>query len=295
MEQKNITCFREDYSTTFYIRLGVGTFNTSSTGFVLIIAIISWIFIPKWRSYSNFMFLNLFLTDLLQYWCFMDKQIYFITFHSLNNFLMFLRTYLNFVYFCWLFLFSINIYMDCGHFKINMTWKFVKSSAFAWGLPLILHILLKTLKVIKIKHKTKQACHRPHSLRSSLIIKLTLEIILLIVNFCAYLVVISVLLKQRHRDNSSLYRKIFIVSRTFVICIVLWLLSIVLEASISTFNSVNLSEVCSIFFIMHCTQSIYLKLYFVLSKSNRKEWRKYFRTLHRSQQSGETLPMSTVQ
>lgn len=302
MELENKTaCYPpKDSYVIFVIRNMFGYFNVFSTGIVLIIAITSWILIPRWRSYRNFIFFNLFLTEVLLIFCFMDK--YFdanVFFHSLSKFLRLLGRYVNFVYFCWLFLFSINIYMDSVHFKINLTWKFVKSSAFAWGLPLILNILLIIVNVvIKRKtsedHKKNHHCHRHHHLNSSLIIKLALEIILLAVNFCAYLAAIFILLKQRDRGPSSEYRRIYIVTRTFVICIVLWLISVVLEASISKFHSNNLSDVYSTYFIMHCTQNIYLKLYFLLSKSNCKRWRKYFRQLCRSHQRRETLQMLTV-
>lgn len=282
-----------DSATIFLIRDVFGSLNFSSTAIVLIIATVSWILIPKWRTYTNFIFFNLFVADALFNFCFMDK--YFgvnIFHHSLSIFFRLLGRYVNFVYFCWLFLFSINIYMDSVHFKINLTWKFIKSSAFAWGLPLILHIMLRIMKVNE-GHTKKHACHRHRHLHLYLIIKLTLEIILLAVNFCAYLVAILILLKQRNRGTSSEYRTIFIVTRTFVLCIVLWLLSVVLEASISKFNTEYLSDLYSTYFIMQCTQNAYLKLYFLLSKSNRKQWRKYFRKLR--QQRRETLQMLTVE
>lgn len=282
-------------STIFLIRYGFGSFNFTSSGIVLIIATISWILIPRWRSFKNFIFFNLFVTDVLLNFCFMDK--YFganIFDHFLSKYLRLLGRYVNFVYFCWLFLFSINIYMDSVHFKINLTWKFVKSSVFAWGLPLILHFLLRILKV-KEGHVKNHACHRHRHLHSYLIIKLILEMILLAVNFCAYLVVILLLVKQRERGTTLEYRKIFIVTRTFILCIVLWLLSVVLEACISKFNSENLSDVYSTYFIMQCTQNVYLKLYFLLSKSNCKRWRKYFRKLLRGQQRRENLQMLTVE
>lgn len=297
LDNKTACYPHEDSSTILLIRYVYGYFNVSSTGIVLIIAILSWILIPKWRSYSNFICLNLFIADVLLNLCFMDKylDVNIIFNPSLSKFLRLLGRYVHFVYFCWLFLFSINIYMDSVNFKINLTWKFVKSSAFAWGLPLKLHILLRLVKV-ETGHKINvHHCHHNHRLHSSLIIKLTLEIILLAVNFCAYLVVMYILFKQRDRGTSSEYRKMFIVSRIFVICIVLWLLSVVLEASISKFHSQNLSDIYSTYFIMYCTQNIYLKLYFLFSESNCKRWTKYFRRLLRRHQRRENLPMLTVE
>lgn len=269
--------------------------NVSSTGIALIIAILSWILIPKWRNYTNFIFLNLFLTDILLNFCFMDKIFYTNLFNnSLSKILRLFGRYVNFVYFCWLFLFSINIYMDSVHFKINLTWKLIKSTAFAWGLPLLLHILLKIAKVER-EHKKNHVCHRHNHLHLSLIIKLTLEIILLAVNICSYFVVILILYKQRDRGTSFEYRKMFIVTRTFVLCIVLWLVSAVLEASISKFNSENLSDVYNAYFIMYCTQNIYWKLYFLFSESNCKRWRKYFRQLLRHHHHRQNLQMLTVE
>lgn len=277
------------------ITYAFGSFNVSSTGVVLIIAILSWFWIPKWRSYMNFIFLNLFLADILLNFCFMKKILGINLFsHSLSKFLRLLGRYVNFVYFCWLFLFSINIYMDSVHFKMNLSWKFVKSSVFAWGLPLILHILLRILKVEK-NHKKHQTCYHSHILHSSLIIKLILEIILVAVNFCAYFVVIFILYKQRDRGTSSEYRKMFIVTRTFVLCIILWLLSAVLEACISKFNFENLSDVYSAYFIMYFMQNTYLKLYFLFSTSNCIRWRKYFVKLLRNHQNREDVEMVTVE
>lgn len=286
MELANTTCINTptDSSMIMSIKFVFGYVNAFSTGIVLIIATMSWILIPKWRSYSNFIFSNLFLADFLLYLCFIDKysdaNMYSDYFQKSMH--LFGR-YVSFVYFCWLFVFSINIYMDSVHFKTNVTRKFMKASAFAWGLPLILHITLLILSV-STHHKKHKSCynpHRHHRLHSSLIIKLVLEIILLAVNLFAYLVVTIILFKQRDRGTSSECNKIIIVTRTFFVCVVLWLLSVVLEASVSKFNRNDVSDLYNTCFIMHCTQMTYLKLYFLLSKSNGKRWRKYFTKMFR--------------
>lgn len=286
------TCHRPtERSMILSVRYVFGYFNASTTAMVLVFATLSWILIPKWRTYSNFIFSNLFLTDILLYLCFINWYSNAkISFQHVERSLHLFGRYVNFVYFCWLFVFSINIYMEVVHFKLNLTRKFVKSSVFAWGLPLILHIMLLLLRVTDPK---PHLCHppSPHHLHSSLVIKLTLEIVLLVVNLIGYIAVLIILIMQKIRDDSLAGNKICVVTRTFVLCFVLWVLSVILEACISKRDI--LSDVYSTYFIMHCTQMTYLKVYFLLLKTNRKRWKKYFRKLFQNVRT-ETIQMVTV-
>ena len=234
----------------------------------------SWYLIRKFRSFNNFVYLNVILVNIMRL-----SVLSFTTMHSalelttLTHFLF--SIYLMTVYNYWLLVLCYIFYVDVVKvFRKDVKRKFLKSSLFAWGVPLMVLIGCRLASLIIDVLLEGNVEKRLLRLVTSCIF-ITCNIIPVIINITmfAYLVrsifckdtVTEVSKKERRRENCRRLctaTAMFILTNILVMALILWN---VFEISF-TQRALGLG--------LHI---IAFALFVPLVKSNRVIWHEYYK------------------
>lgn len=224
--------------------------------FTLLFGVITWILIPKWRSFKNYVYVNVIFCYTMSSWLFYglvyvddDIGVSLVIFYFVN------------ASSCWLLIASIIIYMDIVIvFNSNITRKVLKCNVFCWGVPLLLsalHILgeLTSLKILVYLLKER-----------FLFVGL-----LLVINFCLYVRALYSLLKNTAVNGSPrFWQKFQVATFTFVLSGA--------PVLIATIISLPLNNTFSFGFMLRAAlpslQTVIMSVSFLLLKTNRVSWRK---------------------
>lgn len=229
----------------------------------VIFALTSWSLIPKWRIFKNYIYVNLGISGL----------IYYIVSIPMSE--CYGRVYFSFVFYLWVLILSIKVYTDLVQiFQINITRIFLKSSAFAWGIPLFIEICYYI-----IENNLNDGSYIANvGIETALLIILT-------INFILYVKVVYYLTKfNALNDKVSRCRKIKMATLTFFVCGAPWMISFLLDYLVSflEINDVVTSTIFTINALVLSVQNLIFKLCFCFLKSNRKLWSEFFERRRRT-------------
>lgn len=225
-----------------------------------ILTLISWIRIPKWRNFKNYIYVNLGISRFIYY---------VLVFGSV----LFGIVYCSFVFYLWVLILSIKVYTDLVEiFQINITRIFLKSSIFAWGIPLF----------IEFGYNIIASYHEVYIANVGIE---TAILILLLINFTLYIKVVYSLSKFNPlNDRASRCRKIEIATLSFFICGMPWMISFSLDypTIFIEYNENVTLKINTISSVVFSAQNIIFKLCFCLLKSNRELWSEFFERKRRT-------------
>lgn len=217
-----------------------------------VFALISWIMIPKWRTFKNYVFVNLILSYTLSYTFFFTK-IFDIT----NDYVYIFVCSFS----CWLFIGSIVFYMDIVKvFSVEVTRKKIKSTIFAWGAPLLNYLL----------NVIDKELFRISEMFSSNKNSFYFVLLMLFCNFLIYLRVLYSLFRVsglRSTSRTRIKQKVQVATFTFLMSGSMTLPALLVEEFGVTLYSAIVSG--TIPFI----QTIAISTCFLMLKSNRTMWR----------------------
>lgn len=228
-----------------------------------VLAFISWIKIPQWRTFKNFIYLNLIFCYAVLYFFAMSPNSCSIT----SLICPYVPALFMDSFICWLFIASVVSYMDIVKvFSVNVTRKRLKCSLFAWGMPasiILLSIIVDYLgpaiyQLIVIVIFT--SCFIP---------------IILLSNLFIYIKVLYSLFKVARCINNTRYKqKVQVATFTFFMSGSMMLPVIV----IPFFPCVSKSKCFLhefIIYILIIVQTIIINVCFLMLKSNRNIWRQH--------------------
>lgn len=223
-----------------------------------VLAFITWINIQKWRTFRNFVYLNLIF-------CYTALYIWFIfPFSSVFDFLVliFIDSFT-----CWLFIASVVSYMDIVKvFSVNVPRKRLKSSLFAWGMPSLISlisVILDTTRLVDSKFLVMS------------IFSILLIIFVLFGNLVIYTKVLCGLFKVIRFINKRRYKqKVQVATFTFLMSGSMMLPGVIFfSIPIFTKTQAFLHFIVPLFLII--MQTITINVLFMMLKSNRRIWRQY--------------------
>lgn len=214
-----------------------------------VVAFVSWIMIPKWRTFKNYVFLNLILSYTASY-TFLVAEALNETSYVMNYFLC--------SFSCWLFIASIVSYMDIVKvFSSNVTRRKLKCTLFAWGVPLPNTLL----------NVVEQECYSFSDVVKSGDNNYYFILILLLCNFFIYIKVFYSLFRvARFRSRARYMQKVQVATFTFFMSGSMILPPLVLSEFGMTFYT------SLIVGVMPFVQTIALSTCFLMLKSNRMMW-----------------------
>lgn len=171
------------YSATVYVYFAVHTVSSIA----LIIGLLSWAIIKKFRHFKNFVFLNIIFLNILNVeltflYEYMFKEIKLAALKLALGFsFLFVKVSIN----CWLFILCYVFYRDLVKvFSSDISWRYLKSNLFGWGVPLTVSIWC----VFVMPHIEKSG-------RITAPLFITVMLTPLVVNLFIYLRVVYALLK----------------------------------------------------------------------------------------------------
>lgn len=231
--------------------------------FTLIFCVVTWILIPKWRTFRNYVYANVIFCYAMSSCLF-----YGLFFLEMENYESETVLFIFVFYFvnassCWLFIGSLLIYMDIVVvFQRNVTRKMLKANGFCWGVPSLLatlHIsgeLLPELRIFVFLIKDSYGFSG----------------LMLAVNLLLYMKVLCGLFKNTGLTVSSrVCQKVQVATFTFLLSGAPILIASVVSMPIEKDNryaAVNLISPS-----LPPLQTIILNVCFLLMKSNRVSWK----------------------
>ncbi|CAH0603060.1 unnamed protein product [Chrysodeixis includens] len=242
------------------------------TVIVCLFGALSWIKIKKIRSLKNYVFLNTMFATVLNFFAIWfnaykyldtldkgDKLFYLITLYQ------FVIIYLRLVVSFWLLVLCCLFYVDIVNvFKVDITRRYLKSSLFAWGVPLIITFVSSALIPITLYNIDKNN-GRPDVF---LIINIVLIFIPTVVNVGIYIKVLISLFKANDFSRATFeVRRVFTATLIFVLSGILFLL-------VPIFSLIEPSNFVLAF--VEYAQIVTLDIYFLIVKSNRTVWKEYY-------------------
>lgn len=264
----NMTSYKYPKFTDVYITHLVATVLCLIT---LAVAVLTWIFVPKWRRFRNYVKVSAFL-------CFPIWELtYNLLRYKIGNaeVIRLVQVYVTSVYKCWIFIMSITIYMDLVTvFNTIITRKMLKFNFLAWGLPLCL-LFLNLLCDLK-----KWDLHiKAYS-------NFGFTIILLLLSLGLYVRVLYSLSVMRPHTPSfgpRLCLKLRVATLTFVMCG----MPVLFTGFVTTYYEVLPGPSSMPDFVSYLQSTIYplqnmlLCVWFFIQKTNRELWCEYFgRLIH---------------
>lgn len=256
-DSNNSTVTTEKLSPTVYVYLSVHTISSIA----LIIGLLSWIFIKKFRHFKNYVFLNIIFLNILNAvftWLYENAYVE-INCKPLRIALGFSYLYVKVSVNCWLLILCYVFYRDLVKvFSSDISRRYLKSNLFCWGVPLILSVWCIFVMPFIVK-----------SGKITAPIFITLMLTPLVVNFFIYLRVLYALLTDIHAVKNRCQR--------IQVCTVIFFVSGFLMLLMPL-------RLCSIFpnwliIILGHLQAVAMDFYFFFIRMNRTVWMNYFRNI----------------
>lgn len=247
------------------------------TSLVFIVGAASWIKFTKIRTLKNYVFLNIMLANILSYITLSFDAYGYLKFIKVSGAtLTSLRiiydttiSYFTLVIQFWLLVLCYVFYVDIVKvFNADFTRRYLKSSLFAWGVPLlvtfvfsvVLPIVLLSIKKYLLKDTFAKI------FKVFFYISLSLYFIPLTINLFIYIKVLVTLFKTRNLSKTAVN------SHRLYIASLIFLLSGTLSLTVPIFIVLEVSALT----IVESSQLVVLDVYFLLVKSNRFIWKEYF-------------------
>lgn len=265
--------------------IGISVLGGLLSTISLIVSIVSWINISRWRNLRNYIFLCIMITFNADYLI----PLYLITMNYRNGFENYysleyhiLDVSLNFFMFSgcsWLMLMAMNCYGDLVDvFRSNMTRRYLKCNLFGWTLPL-------TMTVVKIVNRYMSSPMDVvgyQKLYHDLfyyeeVLQNVLLIVLLAMNFFVYLKVVLSLRNVSIVTSSGQNRvkKMKLATFVFIMSGVLLLVSIFFTV-LMTLGEENKYYFYPIGLIASGVHTTIVNIYFLSLKSNYNLWKQYY-------------------
>lgn len=259
------------------------------TSFVnLCVHLTSWIILPKWRTFKNYVYLNIIISFCAVF--FLPIALFLISdFNDYYNFTyIFVDLSINFFTFsscCWLMVLSMVFYADLVKvFGGNTTRKYLKSNAFAWGMPAAVTAVKIVDKIVL--HDQSQAINYWDIFHEVYLYEELgqngISIVLLLVNLLVYVKVVLSLLKysnlRKSRRNQGM--KIQVATLAFVMSGVLLMISILMTL-------LMLLGDCEMYYLYPLSLAIWglqtsvINVCCMMARSNRRLWHDYFQNRYR--------------
>ena len=256
-------------------------FQCTMTLVTFIYGVISWCLIRKFRNFNNYVYLSATLVNILRLavgTLTLIKSGFSVPKSVENiNLYFFIFMFLSAVYNYWLVVLCYMFYVDIVKvFDIKIKRKYLKSSLFAWGVPLLLLVISRSIfLLVELTEEDKtekrllvfaRACIRVTSYAFPTIINSIFYVKLVYSLFsCKNAVNVIIPRKERIKQNVSrlcIATAMFILNNIFVLTMVLW----------DLFHCTNVVRSASF-----CLQVIVLSLFFPLLKSNRTSWYEHYK------------------
>lgn len=262
----------DDYCTIYFaIPL---TITTSFYG------LISWILMQKWRTFKNYVFININAA------CFFKYLIDYITSYTFYNdyHLVLLTLYISamFAYTLWLLVLCVLFYSTIVKiFKPPVHGRFRKSALLAWGVPTIVGII--------------GSINEDYGYEFVTVVTIVLPFFITFVTFVMYMIVLWSLLKRRSDIRVSNQNR----SAKIQMATLLFLMSGTASVACQLVLVVDLDMATKsrgAFYLIvenaDLLPSIVVSVWVFISKSNRNLWREYYRSRFRNRNNAATIDMA---
>lgn len=257
------------------------------------ICILLWLKIAEWHKFSNYVFLNLTLAFTVRYFTPILPYILHIyrlidSYDFVYKTFYYLFTFFGYSLCCWLTVMSVVIYNNIVKiYNSDMDKKYLMSSLFAWGLPLIITLW----RYVYENYLALTFKRRFNSLLFYIVFHTKyLSLLIVILNVLVFVRVLISLLRRsnlRSTNRNTFRQKLQVVIFAFISSGIIMMLNLIIQFSISLSKgfdlylipSMPLSFIAIVLVVefVGILQMLLLSVFVLFSKSNRQIYRQYFR------------------
>lgn len=229
-----------------------------------IVAVVSWIKIPRWRTFQNFLYFKIIICCNMTYLVLpLIKNLTKLFVTDINSFNMYWRypkVFFQDAFVCWLFIISVYTYMQIVKvFSVDVTRKRVKSAYFAWGVTLLNSLF--------------RLCYIGTESNFWMVFPVLIVFFLIVCNLIIYVRLIYSLFYEITYEYKQ---KRQVATLTFLISGFMMLPTMIFDVC-TLLNGENKSfKTSAALKYIYNAQKIMLNLIFLLLKSNRAMWREFF-------------------
>ncbi|XP_049887999.1 adhesion G-protein coupled receptor G6-like [Pectinophora gossypiella] len=271
---------------------GVGAVTSLVT---LFISSISWAIIPRWRTFKNYVFLNIIfafnfiyylpLTLFVTSYC-LDTKISYVALDITVNFFMFAAC-------CWLMVMAMIFYTDLVKvFGSTITRKLLKSNLFGWGLPVVVSTAKIVNKLIIFRVNEKELDEGQLLIYHKVfyweeVAQNVVMMLLLLVNFLVYVRVVYELIKiPKVRCHGKRGEKLKVATLAFVMSGILLLISILMTVLMLT-GAKDKYYLYPLGLAMFGVQTTVINVCYLRSKVIRQTWKQHVKDIQRAKRNRE--------
>lgn len=251
--------------------------------------VISWCLLKKFRHFRNYVIISAITANLLRLGLFeVSMAIAFngiaVNLTSVRAFLLTVVAYCSLIFNCWLLVLCYIFYMDFVKvFRTEIRRRYLKSSLFAWGLPIVVSLLYYGAGYYYFYDRTVV------TLDMMLTISLMVFSIPIFSNLVIYILVLVSLFRSKDTSagtSTNKWRRFYISALIFVLSGVMMLPTLVQLLEINLYYISLMGEMGDYINLLA------VNVYIIIVKSNRDLWREYFDK--RSKRNKNTLGMKGV-